>query len=331
MNLSRFNYGFLLLLAAVSGLATACETSVDVPAPKHTPRVSLLYLLRNEPITDVYSGSEGWLHVGASQEVFSLQDDLGRNDATVTIVDQTGQTVEEFQVATSSTSPYYSLARQGFYRPVRNLRAQPGQTYTLRAAVPGLKPVESTLTMPYPTVIESASLARLPSSTSAPHLTRARLTVTIQDNAATTDYYLATARLLDAQGQHGPWEPVRPDYPSEENPIEVGQLQLTRSFRDDFNISPYADTNVNGQRFTFTSSVLYDENDIGQDQIRPAYMEVTISALTPEAYRFLLAKRRYFDNKDNPFSEPAPLYSNIQSGFGVFGGAADVTYRIPLP
>ena len=236
MNLSRFNYGFLLLLAAVSGLATACETSVDVPAPKHTPRVSLLYLLRNEPITDVYSGSEGWLHVGASQEVFSLQDDLGRNDATVTIVDQTGQTVEEFQAVT----PVNGLpgSRKGFYRPVRNLRAQPGQTYTLRAAVPGLKPVESTLTMPFPTVVESASLTPLPSSTRAPDRTRARLTVTIQDNAATTDYYMATARLIDAQGQHGPFWEVNPDFTSRENPVEVGQLQLTTSFGDDTNISP---------------------------------------------------------------------------------------------
>ncbi|MBD2766948.1 DUF4249 domain-containing protein [Hymenobacter sp. BT664] len=331
MNLLRLNHGFLLLLTVIGGLVTGCETSVNVPAPAHTPSVSLQYLLRNEPMVDQYSGSEGWLYVGASQGVFSLQDDLGRDDATVTIVDQTGQTIEEFQPVAPPTSPYYGLGRRGFYRPERKLRAQPGQTYTLRARVPGLEPVEGKLTMPFPTVVESASLTPLPSSTRAPGRTRARLSVTIQDNAATTDYYMATARLLDAQGNYGPFWGVDPDFTSPDNPIKVGGLQLTTSFSDDANIFPYADTDVNGQRFTFASNVLYDKDKCDRNQRCPAYMEVTISTLTQDAYRFLLSKRRYLDNKENPFTEPAPVYSNIQSGFGVFGGAHNVTYRIPLP
>jgi hypothetical protein len=33
----------------------------------------------------------------------------------------------------------------------------PGQTYTLRASLPGLEPAESTLTLPLPTTVESGS------------------------------------------------------------------------------------------------------------------------------------------------------------------------------
>ncbi|MBD2766947.1 DUF4249 domain-containing protein [Hymenobacter sp. BT664] len=331
MNLLRLNHSFLLLLAAMGGVATGCETSVNVPAPAHTPRVSLLYLLRNQPADTITDPSGGWLYVGASQEIFSRQGDKGRADATVTIADQTGQTVEEFKAFTPAIGPY--AGHQGYYRPVRKLRGQPGQTYTLRATVPGLETVESTLTMPFPTVVEGASLTPLPISPGYSHLSRARLTVTIQDNAATTDYYMATARLLDAQGNHGPWKPVVPDFTRRENPIEVGRLQLSQSFTSTSNVSPYADTNVNGQRFTFSSDVLYDKDYCGgiPGSCPLAYMEVIISTLTPDTYRFLLSRHRYQDGEGNPFAEPTPLHSNIQSGFGLFGGAHEVTYRIPLP
>ena len=336
MNLLRFNYRSLLLLTTVGGLAAGCETSVDVPTPPHTPRVSLLHLMRNKLTTDtLYKRTEGWLYVGASQQIFSNERNLGRADATVTIADQAGNIVEGFQPITSVNSSFYD--GPGYYKPVRKLRGQPGQTYTLKATVPGLEPVESTLTMPFPTVIESASLTlRSPTpGSSSSNLTPARLTVTIQDNAATTDYYLATARLLDAQGRHGPWRPVDLDYTSRENTIEVGRFQLSRSFTDDFDISPYADTNVSGQRFTFTSDVVYNKEYCGDNPTGPCpvpvFMEVTVSTLTPDGYRFLLAKRRYIDTNGSPFSEPASLFSNIKSGYGIFGGVSEVTYRIPLP
>jgi hypothetical protein len=334
MNLSRLKYRSLGLLAAVSGLAAGCETTVSVPAPAHTPRAALLYLLRNKPTADtLYNRTEGWLYASASQNVFSNNRELGRTDATITIAEGAA-IVEEFR-SVPNTNGYGP--GPGYYQPVRNLRGQPGQTYTLRATVPGLEPVESTLTMPYPAIIEDASLVVRPKVPASEYTndTPARLSVTIRDNAATSDYYLATARLLDADGRPGPWRPVISDYASEENnTFEVGRFQLSRSFTDDYNIWPYADTNVNGQQFTFTSNVRYDpvlcQGNITECPIA-SYLEVTISTLTPDAYRFLLSKRRYIDSDGNPFAEPAPLYSNIKAGYGLFGGATEVSYRIKLP
>jgi hypothetical protein len=40
--------------------------------------------------------------------------------------------------------------------------------------------------------------------------------------------------------------------------------------------------------------------------------------------------QRYRSANDNPFAEPAPLRSNVQGGFGLFGGASDVVVRIKL-
>ncbi|SFP94254.1 DUF4249 family protein [Hymenobacter arizonensis] len=329
------NHFFPVLLLTAAALAS-CETNIAVPTPSHEPRASVLYLLRNEPTGDTLNNrTEGWLYAGASQQIFSRQGELGRADAIIRIADQAGRPVETFQAVTAANSSFFN--GPGYYRPRRSQLVQPGQTYSLQATVPGLPEVASTLTMPFPAVIVNASLAPRPqlpgSGTSS--LVPARLSVTIQDNAATTDYYLATARLVDAQGRHGAWRPVDLDITSRENTIEVGRFQLSRSFADDFDISPYADTNVNGQQFTFTSNVVYNKEfcagPAGAPCPTPAFMEVTVSTLTPDAYRFLLAKRRYLDTNGNPFAEPAPLFSNIANGFGVFGGATEVTYRIPLP
>ena len=63
---------------------------------------------------------------------------------------------------------------------------------------------------------------------------------------------------------------------------------------------------------------------------QPAFVEVTVSSITLDAYNFYLSRRRYYDSDGNPFAEPAPLTSNVRPGYGLFGGATDVTYRIRL-
>ena len=62
----------------------------------------------------------------------------------------------------------------------------------------------------------------------------------------------------------------------------------------------------------------------------PGYIEVHVSSITREAYNFYLSRRRYYESTDNPFAEPAPVVSNVRSGYGLFGGATDATYRIRI-
>lgn len=149
-------------------------------------------------------------------------------------MDAAGAVVEEFESISAGPDPNYG--EPGYYLPLRALLGQPGQTYTLRAAAPGLKPVEATMTMPFPTVIESAEFSIRPAAGNYGADTPGRLTVTIQDNAATTDYYFATARLLDAQGRPSPLGSVKVDYDSQENTAQVGQFQLSNSFTNDYDI-----------------------------------------------------------------------------------------------
>ncbi|SFQ59279.1 DUF4249 domain-containing protein [Hymenobacter arizonensis] len=324
-------YISLTLLLAAAALA-GCETTVDLPEPPHTPRVSLLYTLTTAPqdssFQELYTGRQ--LYISNSQRVFDTRELTGRRDATVELRNASGSVVERYRPLSGANS---SGGYQGYYRPVLGFQPQSGQTYTLRAALPGLETVESTLTMPAPAVVESATyVPRTNALGGNANDNRGRLTVVLRDDPAVANYYLAFAQVLDQQGRPGDnGSGVYEDFDSDIG-ASIGRFQLSSPRQQEqYSIYPFADTDVSGQRITLTSDVrLLGRTCFRGSCSAPAFIEVHIASITAEAYNFYLSRRRYFDSDGNPFAEPAPLASNVRSGYGLLGGAADVTYRIRL-
>ena len=320
----------LLPLLAAAALLTGCETTVDLPEPPHTPRVALMYTLTTAPQDSSFRELYGQrqLFVSNSQHVFSKDALNGRNDATVELRNALGGVVERYRHVFVDPDGFGGVP--GYYRPVLGFRPQPGQAYTLRAALPGLEPAESTLTMPAPVVVESGTYVPRAGNTS-PGRFSGRLSLSLRDDPATANYYLAFARVLDQQGRPGEWSPVDVDYQSQNSTVSIGQFQLS-SPRQRYSLFPFADTDVNGQRFSLVSDVdFYSTCNQGNCPPQtPGYIEVYVSSLTRAAYDFYLSRRRYYDSNGNPFAEPAPLASNVRPGYGLFAGATDVTYRIRI-
>ena len=323
------NSFFFVLLLSVVALA-GCETDVNLPEPPHTPRVALAYTLTTAPqdssFQQLYDSRQ--LYVSSSQRVFDLNELPGRTDATVELRDAAGQVVERYRPLTATFGG--NAATSGYYRPVLGFLPQPGQTYTLRAAVPGLEKAESTLTMPQPPVIESATYTpRAPGGTTPSDSFEGRLTLVVRDDPNTANYYLAYAHILNQNGQPGGRSALDVDYGGEDNGIDIAQFQLSDP-QQKYTLAPFADTGVNGKRISLTADVrFYGECPRGNCP-PPGYIEVYVSSITPEAYNFYLSRRRYFESDGSPFAEPASLISNIRPGYGLFGGAADATYRIRL-
>ena len=323
----------ILALATLAVLA-GCETETNLPEPPHTPRVALRYTLTTAPVDssfyDLFQLRQ--LYVSNSQRVFDTRELPGRVDATVDLRDAAGRVVERYRPIAPISGPY-SGGKSGYYRPVLGFRPQAGQAYTLRASLPGMETAESTLTMPAPVRIVSGSFTPGTTSNPANGAYAGRLNVVVQDDPNATNYYLAFARVLDAQGQPGPagtWSSVNVDYGRQGNSVSIGQFDLS-STHQGYSIYPFADTNLNGQRLALATDVYFSNYGCYQGNCTPAgFLEVTVSSITAEAYNFYLSRRRYFDSQDNPFAEPAPLAGNVRNGYGLFGGAADATYRIPL-
>jgi hypothetical protein len=334
---SYLNYRMLTALPALAALAlTGCETVVDLPEPPHTPRIALQYMLSNTLPTPPNNPNSNFdlflsrrLYVSSSQRIFDTRRLEGRDDATVELRDDQGQVVEQF---VSSGQQYYG---SGFYDGSRGLRGQPGKTYTLHAELPGFEPVESTLTLPTLPVIESATFVPRTGNNGQTNQSAGRLSVTVADDPATTDYYLAFARILDRQGNPGAWSQVQIDYGNQNTDLDLSKFQLSNpGIYGGYDTYPYPDTNVNGQRFALnTDVVFYQQVYCGPNQPtcpEIGYMEVFVSKITKDTYDFYQSRRRYMDTDGNPFAEPAPLSSNIKPGYGLFGGSTDATVRIKL-
>ena len=319
---------FILILFLATTALAGCETAVNLPEPPHTPRVALMYTLTTAPLDSAFQElfSERQLYISNSQRVFSTAELQGRPDATVELRDASGRVVEHYQPTKGSRYGYYP----GYYLPVQGFRPQPGQSYTLRASLPGLETAESTLTMPAAPVIESASYEprTVPGPNSGEY--KGRLNVALRDDPNATNYYLAFARLLDRQGQPSAYGSLFVNYDSQSSAVSIGQFQLS-SPGQGYSIYPFADTNVNGQRIALATDVRFYNYCSQPGCPQPGFIEVTVSSITKDAYDFYLSRRRYYDSDGNPFAEPAPLASNVRPGYGLFGGAADVTYRITLP
>lgn len=334
----------LVILLSLAALASSgCETIVDVDTPPHTPRLALSYTLSNQAPSayDQEIFADRVLFVSASQSVLEVKELAGRSDATVEVLDESGQVVEQFRSKPQwkSYNNGQNDSLYGKYAPTRGLVGEPGHTYMLRASAPGFETVESTLTLPTPTVIETGSYSEQQVTQNGYTFNVGRLTCSILDNAATTDYYVAYARVLDRNGNF--CGSVQRDNNRNNGggpDVNLGLFQLsnTNSNRDQY---PFSDVGVNGQRLTLSTDVSFFVRSYPADPANPrgpyitpeaAYIEIVVSSITADTYRFYQSRNRYNDTDGNPFAEPAPLFSNIRSGYGIFGGTTDVTYRIPL-
>ncbi|MBC6988162.1 DUF4249 domain-containing protein [Hymenobacter sp. BT491] len=326
----------LLALSAMLGLA-ACETAIDVPAPPHTPRISLLYILNTDTRDSAVLGQRQ-VFVSSSQGVFETKRLTGRTDATVEVQDASGTVIERFQpIANPSPGTNSYFYYDGYYRPTMGFVARPGQTYTIRAKVPSLETAESSLTLPATPVIASATYTPRTPPRSDPYNSYQQrvfghLTLAVADNAATTDYYIAYARVLDERGRL--WGYLERDNSNNSNDVSNLQRFELSGTGILYNKSPYADTNGNGQQLSLANDVqgYYNGRYTGNpaDIPAPAYVEVVVGSLTRDMYLFYQSLGRYNNTGDNPFAEPAPLFSNIRPGYGLFGGTSATTYRIRL-
>lgn len=310
----------------------ACEQVIDVPEPAHTPALAVRYTLGTTPADSGWNSYKGYrqLYVSASQKLFDTRPLHGLTTATARLYDAGGAVVEEFQPGPGYGG--FGGDNAGYYVPTRNFTGQPGSTYRLRVEAPDYEAVESTLTLP-------AGSANVLGATYTPKADngfgqkRGKLVVTLQDDGATADYYVATVRFLDLQGRPTLFGRVGnddDDNGGSSTDFDAGRFQLSFPFGTE-GLYPYADSDVSGRTFTLNADVVVDAIDFLTGQPIPGQIEVTISRLTADAYQFWLSLDRYQSVDGNPFAEPAPLRSNIPHGFGLFGGEVDTRVLVPLP
>jgi hypothetical protein len=292
----------LLGLGLVVSLS-ACETTVEIDVPTHTPKLAVQYNLNTEDPNQA-------LMVGRSQPVLA-SDNLWRDglvsNATVTIKDQNGVLRQGFVF-----KPFEVGITKGSYKPTNEFTPVPGQQYVLSISAPGFEPIEGKLTQPSEVPVATASFQ--PDARNDQYEFRGLLKIQINDALAERDYYRFFLKLFDDQGRQ-----VGTLYPDNENEEvfgeDVEQITPGKVFDDGW---------AKGGVINYSDRVI---THIGSGY-PVKYIEITLQHLTPDLYLYERSKENY--SEDNPFSEPLNLHSNIRNGYGNFGGITTTKYRVNL-
>ena len=84
----------------------------------------------------------------------------------------------------------------------------------------------------------------------------------------------------------------------------------------------FEDATFNGQQYTY----MFEFDAWNIDYADTVLVE--LQSLTPGLYKYLRSRSQANESKDNPLSQPVQVYSNINNGLGIFGGACPVEYAL---
>ena len=317
--------GFLILPAV---LFSACETVVEMPIPEHVPKLALRYMLgTTTPDHQEYANFPQYqAYVNHSQSLFATEPLEGINNATLIVTNAEDKVVETFKQDIASD---VGVQGNGYYQPVTNFTAAPGQKYTLTVSAPGYETVTSSLTMPDQVYGLQGTFTKLEENFAGPFGKEVigEVNLVLPDNGSQDNYYLIYGVLLDDKGKANARDYFRA--------IEDDDLGLGPDFKDvQFSqigftdAQPFDDKAFNGTTLHVSRRVSLL---IGEVTKPPKYLRVYLHSITQDTHRFLKSLNAYYDTNGNPFAESTRVIGNIENGYGYFGGYTSTYIDIELP
>lgn len=193
-----------------------------------------------------------------------------------------------------------------------------GGLYRLEASTPGFGPVFAEQRMPVPVEIESVVLER-DGAVSEEGEKADEIKIQFTDPAGQDNYYAVRVEYL-ARTVVQPGDTVEYSYPLYTSTLD----QVVRSGNEFDHLFP--GQSFDGTRYTLS---LYSEGGIDFDDPN-GRVKAYLYSLTREGYLYDLSLSQYFDTVDNPFAEPATVFSNIEGGYGAFTLRAIAEKEVPV-
>ncbi|WP_343692996.1 DUF4249 domain-containing protein [Chitinophaga sp.] len=199
-------------------------------------------------------------------------------------------------------APIYKLINgYGYY--VSQSTAKTGSHYSIRVANGGFTSVSAADSTPTRPLISDAY---------AQHALN-RVRFTMHENGNTTDYY--RLRIFNAREVNGRWVINSADTihfrldPALNNDLPD---MITNDYKREYIMT---DANFNGKTIQFVLQT--------QKEVNSSHMIIELSALTPEAWRYLrsTSSQRLSESDSQNFSlDPENAYSNVENGYGIVAG-----------
>lgn len=311
-----------------TALFTSCQTVVEMPIPEHVPKLAIRFMLGNEApdsVTFAYF-PQYQAYVNHSQSIFAAEPLDGINNATLVVTDSHSKVVETFKQDPASN---VGVQGNGYYQPVSNFVAVPGQQYTFTVSAPGYETVHSTLTLPDVVSGLQGTFTKISENPGAGKAFEVvgNVTINLPDNGAQSNYYLLYGALLDDRGVAN-----ARDYFTELEEDE--DITVGSNFKDiHFSgigyaaAKPFDDKTFNGTTLHLTKQV---KLLIGDSQKMPKTLRIYLHSITQDTHRFLKSLNAYNENNGNPFAEASRVVGNVTNGYGYFGGYTSMYIDITL-
>lgn len=285
----------IFFISLLASFFFACEKEIELKSDEITPRIVVNSLFTaNDTIHLNVSESRSVLYEGTLPNV---------TNATAKLFDGNGALIGVF-----------SHLENGHY-----ILADPlpvvGATYTLEVSAPGFETVTATSTTP--AIIDITSI-----DTATQYLTYPQLQfdIAFNDDPAQKNYYgiRITSEVYDI------------DPETEEKTLlyknagfNSREFYIVNGYEDvDGEIYGselyFSDETFNGQTNIFTARTYL--NELGEFQ--EGFFVVSIISMSEELFKYNVTFSKYQEAQGDFFAEPVRVYSNVENGFGIFGGSS---------
>lgn len=280
---------------ALVALVWACQKEIPLKQEEIDPRIVINSIFAEEDTV--------WVHVSESRTVLHQGELPNITNATVRVLDANDAVLGT--LTHQSNGNYYMATPT----PVA------GNTYKLEVEASGFNSVSASSETP--SIISITDV----DTTTAVANDQIEFTLHFNDDGTQTNYYAVSivfyASFTDPEtGEEAFYE--APYFTTKEIVTVNGEQDVDgQKWGMEFFFS---DETFNGQSFEFTGRHYLDE------WAEPgSFYVVSLKSLSEDLYKYKLSYSNYLSVDGSPFAEPVQVYSNIQDGFGIFGGYS--TYR----
>lgn len=275
----------ILYIAAIAFLLSSCEKMVDnVDLPDQDPKLVVhCYISPDDSLLKAY--------VSLSAPIFSEQyvDNFNPvSNATVKISDFSNEiqlVYDGQQLYKASTSAFPIIA---------------GNTYKITVSAPGYTSVEATTQVPLEQN-QSLVLASVDSLTQDEYSTEIKFKTEFTDLPGEGHYYRIAGLVKIA-------------YDDGSNTyLDTSYNHLDVRYGQEF----FSDRNKDGQKIL--SELNYYKYNYEEMYGQEKMLALSLHLMTCDVHYYKMHKSLESYSGDDPFSEPAIIYTNIQNGLGVFG------------
>lgn len=292
-------YFNLLIISIIFYSVASCEKEIELDEDQIKPRIV---------VNSIFSANDTlWINLSESRDILYTNNGTSFNGKLPAITDATAQLLDN----NNNVLANFTHTLNGDYYVASPLPVA-GNTYKIEAQHPNFDNVSSQSYTPSIVSILSMDTIRLGD--------RFNIDVVINDDPAEANYYSISimSQITDTyEIEPGVFETNTNRYFEW---ICSKDINIVGSSSDETgdNCSReliFSDKTFNGENYNFkVKTFIYNQVD--------SYI-VVLKSISEDLYKYNSSINKYNQTTDNPFGEPVQVYSNIENGFGVFGGYSE--------